>query len=99
MKGFAEVAIQIPRSGIREILELATSMQDVIHLEIGQLEPVWRQYLNGHLRFSCANLAENIQLALAVFGCPWKAEYTNHCPLLKLQASPCSLKWQPLTWV
>lgn len=36
MKGFAEVAIQIPRSGIREILELATSMQDVIHLEIGQ---------------------------------------------------------------
>ena len=78
---------------------LAVQGRHNLHLEIGQLEPVWRQYLNGHLRSSCANLAENIQLALAVFGCPWKAEYTNHCPLLKLQASPCSLKWHPLPWV
>ena len=60
MKNFASVATQIPRSGIREILELALTMQDVIHLEIGQpdfntpphiVEATCRYVREGHTRY------------------------------------------------
>ena len=36
MKPFAHVPSQIPRSGIREIMDLAWAIPDVIHLEVGQ---------------------------------------------------------------
>jgi hypothetical protein len=36
MKSFASVPYQLPASGIRNIMELATSMENVIHLEVGQ---------------------------------------------------------------
>lgn len=36
MKPFASIPSQIPRSGIREIMDLARTIPDVIHLEVGQ---------------------------------------------------------------
>lgn len=36
MKPFARIPSQIPRSGIREIMDLARRMEGVIHLEVGQ---------------------------------------------------------------
>lgn len=36
MKSLANAAVQMPRSGIRLILDLASTIPDVIHLEIGQ---------------------------------------------------------------
>lgn len=36
MKPFAQRAVEIPRSGIREIMAASAEMADVIHLEVGQ---------------------------------------------------------------
>ncbi|MAE62458.1 MAG: aminotransferase class I/II [Planctomycetaceae bacterium] len=36
MKPFAKIPLQVPRSGIREIMALAAEVEDVIHLEVGQ---------------------------------------------------------------
>lgn len=36
MRPFAKLALEIPRSGIREIMALSAEMEDVIHLEVGQ---------------------------------------------------------------
>ena len=36
MKPFAKLALEIPRSGIREIMALSAEMDNVIHLEVGQ---------------------------------------------------------------
>ena len=36
MKPFSTTALQIPRSGIREIMALASEKEGVIHLEVGQ---------------------------------------------------------------
>ena len=36
MKPFAKRAVEIPRSGIREIMAMSAEMEDVIHLEVGQ---------------------------------------------------------------
>jgi aspartate/methionine/tyrosine aminotransferase len=36
MKPLADLATSIPRSGIREVMELASSMDNVIHLEVGE---------------------------------------------------------------
>ena len=40
MKPHARVAVALPRSGIREVMELASTMDGVIHLEVG--EPSFR---------------------------------------------------------
>ena len=36
MKPFAKIPSQIPRSGIREIMQLSAGIEGVIHLEVGQ---------------------------------------------------------------
>jgi aspartate/methionine/tyrosine aminotransferase len=36
MKPLADCATSMPRSGIREVMELAAGMEDVIHLEVGE---------------------------------------------------------------
>ncbi len=36
MKPLAENTTRMPRSGIREIMELAAGIEDVIHLEVGE---------------------------------------------------------------
>jgi aspartate/methionine/tyrosine aminotransferase len=63
MKGLAEVAVRIPRSGIREIMDLAGAAEKdgpVIHLEVGQpdfatpahiVEATCRAVREGHTRY------------------------------------------------
>ena len=60
MKPFAQIASEIPRSGIREIMDLAWATEDVIHLEVGQpdfdtpehiVEAVCRAAREGHTRY------------------------------------------------
>ena len=60
MKPFATVPSQIPRSGIREIMDLAWGVPDVIHLEVGQpdfdtpehiVEATCRYAREGHTRY------------------------------------------------
>ena len=60
MKPFANAPSQIPRSGIREIMDLAWGVPDVIHLEVGQpdfdtpphiVEAVCRYVREGHTRY------------------------------------------------
>src|SRR5579872_519523 len=36
MRPLAATATAMPRSGIRELMELAATMEDVIHLEVGE---------------------------------------------------------------
>ena len=60
MKPFARVASQIPRSGIREIMDLAWRTENVIHLEVGQpdfdtpahiVEATCRHVRQGHTKY------------------------------------------------
>ena len=60
MRPFATVPSQIPRSGIREIMDLAWGVPDVIHLEVGQpdfdtpehiVEATCRYAREGHTRY------------------------------------------------
>ena len=60
MKPFAQIASEIPRSGIREIMDLAWATEDVIHLEGGQpdfdtpehiVEAACRAAREGHTRY------------------------------------------------
>jgi aspartate aminotransferase/aminotransferase len=60
MKPFAERAVQIPRSGIREIMALSADIEDVIHLEVGQpdfptpshiVEATTRYVQEGHTKY------------------------------------------------
>ena len=60
MKPFAERAVQIPRSGIREIMALSADIEDVIHLEVGQpdfptpshiVEATCRHVREGHTKY------------------------------------------------
>jgi len=36
LKGLAKIPTSMPRSGIREVMELASQLEDVIHLEVGE---------------------------------------------------------------
>ncbi|MFC1527048.1 pyridoxal phosphate-dependent aminotransferase, partial [Candidatus Latescibacterota bacterium] len=60
MKPFARIPSQIPRSGIREIMDLAWATPGVIHLEVGQpdfdtpehiVEATCRYVREGHTRY------------------------------------------------
>jgi aspartate aminotransferase/aminotransferase len=63
MRGFAEVAVRVPRSGIREIMDLAIAAEKdgpVIHLEVGQpdfatpahiVEATCQAVRDGHTRY------------------------------------------------
>lgn len=60
MKPFAERAVQIPRSGIREIMALSAEVEGVIHLEVGEpdfptpdhiVEATCRFVREGHTKY------------------------------------------------
>ena len=60
MKPFSERALQIPRSGIREIMALSAEVEGVIHLEVGQpdfstpysiVEATCRYVREGHTKY------------------------------------------------
>jgi aspartate aminotransferase/aminotransferase len=60
MKPFAKLALDIPRSGIREIMALSADMEGVIHLEVGQpdfptpqhiVEATCRSVREGHTKY------------------------------------------------
>ena len=60
MKPFSTTALQIPRSGIREIMALASEKEGVIHLEVGQpdfptaphiVEATCRHVRNGQTKY------------------------------------------------
>jgi aspartate aminotransferase/aminotransferase len=60
MKPFARVPMQIPRSGIREIMALSAELEGVIHLEVGQpdfptpapiVEATCRYVRQGHTKY------------------------------------------------
>jgi aspartate aminotransferase/aminotransferase len=60
MKPFAARAVQIPRSGIREIMAMSAEMPDCIHLEVGQpdfdtpahiVEATCRYAREGHTKY------------------------------------------------
>ena len=60
MKPFARIPVEVPRSGIREIMFLSAQMEDVIHLEVGQpdfdtpehvVEATCRYVREGHTKY------------------------------------------------
>jgi aspartate aminotransferase/aminotransferase len=60
MKPYAKLALDIPRSGIREIMALSAEVEDVIHLEVGQpdfptpahiVEATCRYVREGHTKY------------------------------------------------
>jgi len=74
MKPFANAPSQIPRSGIREIMDLAWGQPDVIHLEVGQpdfdtpshiVEAVCRYVREGHTRYVPNSGTDELRAAAA----------------------------------
>ncbi len=76
MKPFAERAVQIPRSGIREIMALSADIEDVIHLEVGQpdfptpshiVEATCRYVQEGHTKYVANAGVTELRVAAAKY--------------------------------
>ena len=76
MKPFAERAVQIPRSGIREIMALSADIEDVIHLEVGQpdfptpshiVEATSRYVQEGHTKYVANAGVTELRVAAAKY--------------------------------
>ena len=76
MKPFAERAVQIPRSGIREIMALSADIEDVIHLEVGQpdfptpshiVEATMRYVQEGHTKYVANAGVTELRVAAAKY--------------------------------
>ena len=76
MKPFAERAMQIPRSGIREIMALSADMEEVIHLEVGQpdfptpphiVEATSRYLREGHTKYVANAGVTQLRTAVASY--------------------------------
>ena len=74
MKSFSERAVQIPRSGIREIMALSAEIPDAIHLEVGQpdfatpshiVEATCRHVREGHTKYVANAGVTPLRLAAA----------------------------------
>ena len=94
MGGISARAQAIPRSGIREVMELASHLDDVIHLEVGEpsfgtpphiIETAFERAASGSTRYTSNFGTPELRAAIAArYAEKWK----------KLRATPGKLQWQ-----